>query len=194
MALEYAPIDYLFYPPGEEQVSRTGIIPYAIVEQEGQNGSQELWLLGTLPSGRLSDFGGSCLVTQGELPFECVIREVDEESNGLLTEEVRQTLEAAHELAVEQDQQVSNVHVWRWVNRNRPEDTQYLIFAEVDYNALADIEQQFTGNEENTRIAWFDKEDLLENTTVEEFNTSIQKFLRRFGFMSQRSPRRRTQQ
>ena len=190
MSLEYASVDYLFYPPPGEQVSRSGFIPYSLLQVEGQDDPQEYWLLGTLPSGRFSDFGGGCLLTQGELPFECIVRKVEEESNGLLTEEVRATLEAAHELAVEQDQPISNVHVWRWVNRNRPEDIQYLVFAEVDYTALANIEQQFTGNEENTRISWFNKQDLLENTTVEDFNTSIQKFLRRFGFMSLRSPRR----
>ena len=190
MSLEYAPIDYLFYPPGNEQVSRSGIIPYTIFDIEGQDEPQEYWLLGNLPSGRLSDFGGGCLVTQGELPFECVVREVDEESNGLLTNTIRTSLEQAHERGVEQDQLVPDVHVWRWINRNRPEDVQYLIFVEVAYDDLANIEQEFTGNEENTRITWYNKQELLEEYTVEQFNTSIQKFLRRFGFTSQRSPRR----
>lgn len=181
MSLEYAPVDYLFYPPGDEQVSRSGVIPYAFIDVEGQDEPQEVWLLGTLPSGRYSDFGGGCLITQGEIPFECIIREVEEESNGLLTEQIRTRLEQAHKIAVERDEDDPGVIVWRWVNRKRHEDIQYLIFVEVDYNALANIEEDFTGNEENTKISWFYRQDIFENTTVKDFNTSIQKFLRRFG-------------
>ena len=181
MALEYASIDHLFYPPLGEQTSRAGIIPYAIVE-DGQ--PHEMWLLGTLPSGRFSDFGGGCLVTQGELPFECTIREVDEESNGLLTIPIRTALEAAFETNVEHNQPVSGLHVWRWVNLRRPEEIQYLIFLEVDYNTLASIGEEFTGNEENVSIDWYEKQDLLDNYLVGNFNTSIQKFIRRFGFQS----------
>lgn len=188
MSLEYATVDYLFYPPPNEETSRAGIIPYANVDVDGE--LVEMWLLGELHSRRLSDFGGGCLVTNGETPFECLLREVDEESNGLLTETIRERLDTIFKLVEEEHQDVEGIHVWRWVNRNRPEDIQYLIFLEVDYNSLRNITVEFNGNEENRSIDWYERDALYRERNVQDFNSSIQKFMRRFDFNSQ-SPRRK---
>lgn len=175
MALEYASIDYLFYPLLDEETIRSGIIPYANI-----NG-RESWLLGILKSGRFSDFGGSCLITAGELPFECAVREVDEESNGLLTEIVTTRLTNAFNESHLKEQPPQGVHIWRWVNLKRPTQIDYLIFLEVDYEPLANIHDQFEGNEENVSLDWYDREELMEQASIDDFNTSIQKYMRRFG-------------
>lgn len=179
MTLEYAEIEYLYYPPSGEETSRAGVIPYTYVNLPDSDEMEELWLLGTLPSGRFSDFGGGCLITKGETPYECILREVDEESNGLLTDEIRDTLDLAFDQGIERDEPVDTIHVWRWVNQRRTEDVSYLVFIYVDYNNLADIGERFEGNEENTSIGWYGRDEILD-LPVTEFNTSIQKFMRRF--------------
>lgn len=179
MPFEHASIDHLFYPPLGEKTSRAGIIPYAILD-----GPEEYWLLGTLPSGRLSDFGGGCFIPIGEIPYECMIKEVDKESNSLLTRTIQKVLGNAFEQGIEHGQEVDYVRVWRWVNRNRPEDISYLCFVKVDYEQLADISRDFTENEENTSLEWYSLRELIDNYTVKDFNTSIQKFIRHLGFRS----------
>lgn len=171
MPLTQGNINELFYPQGE--TVRSGVIPYTYVTYP--NGESEiLWLMGTLVSGRYSDFGGSCYPSKGETPYTCMLREVDEESNGLLTEPVRQVLEKAFH-----EQKENGVRVWIWINERRPEVKSYLVFVYLDYYPLANISQEFTENEENISINWYNAKEILK-VPITEFNTNIQKFIRYF--------------
>lgn len=189
MSLDYVTIHYLYLPEEKEVIKRIGVIPYSrlIIDD---NQVKEYWLLGTLPSGRFSDFGGSCLVERGETPLDCLLREVDEESDGLVTPIITEALEEAYEKGVVEGKETPQLHIWRWTNRNQPHIHEYLIFVEVDYEPLADIGEIFPGNKENDSLGWYDKEELLQTALTIDFNTSIQKFMRRFGFKTPKSPRR----
>ena len=71
------------------QMVRSGIIPYLIHENKIH------WLLGSFhdyPNEILMDFGGSCVTKRGanenKSPFGCAIQELEEESKGLLTQNI----------------------------------------------------------------------------------------------------------
>lgn len=185
MSLERVHVESLFYPGQGENITRSGIIPYTRINNLETDEVEELWLLGTLPSGRLSDFGGGCNILEGELSYECIIREVDEESNGLLTDVVARSLDDAFVRGIEKDEDINDLIIWRWKSRQQKgKDTtnvDYLVFIPVDYEELAEIGEQFEGNEENTSINWYYAAD-LERESVMNFNTSIQKYLRKFGW------------
>ncbi len=183
MSMIRASINEIFYPLPETHVTRTGVIPFALSEDT------EFWLLGRLvKSNRYSDFGGQCLVTIGETPYECLLREVEEESNGLLNEEIKNKLDSIFEAVDIHHQDVDDqIIVWKWINRNNPQDLSYLIFIELDNPDLVDITDRFEGNEENRLIGWYDLKYLQETATISDFNTSIQKYLRQLGLFKKTS-------
>ena len=80
--LAQVPVDDLF--SYRSQIKRAGVIPYSSYQNE------IFWLMGISNSRRLSDFGGSC--NEGETPIGCLLREVEEESTGVLTGLVRDSI------------------------------------------------------------------------------------------------------
>lgn len=74
---------FVYFPEG----IRAGVIPYAIVEGE------IYWLMGNNKYNRWSDFGGGCKISKRETPYSCLIREATEETNGLLTEAIKSSIE-----------------------------------------------------------------------------------------------------
>lgn len=175
MSLQYVTVEYLFDPTS---ASRCGVIPYA----PSTDTRPEMWLLGTLPSGRLSDFGGSCL--PGSIPIECLIQHVELETNGLLVDPIADSIDAAMAKFESGDDSPTGLHSWKWINQRRSDDFSYLLFVPVDYTSLESIGSSFQGNEDATKIQWYSKDYLIQTTRVSGYNTSIQKFLRRFGFSS----------
>lgn len=188
MSLDYVTIHYLYFPEIKEVINRIGVIPYSRIKVDDE--IKEYWLLGTLHSGRLSDFGGTCLTEKGETPLDCLLREVDEESDEILTQYIISALEEAYQRSVVENKETPQLHIWRWSNRNQRNKYEYLIFIEVEYEQLADINERFKGNQENVSLDWYDKDELLKTTLTSNYNTSIQKFMRRFGFNTPKSPRR----
>ena len=147
--------DLVSYHP---QVKRAGVIPYAVLNME------IVWILGVSPLGRLSDFGGGCNSSRGETALECILRETDEESSGLLTEPIRQSIENRQGLIV-----------WRSRSRVGP-PYRYILFAPIPYY---DYMLNFKPNSEVTRLVWVRQTEALDpRTRIEVFHTPLHQYIR----------------
>lgn len=152
--LALVPVDELFtYHP---QIKRAGVIPYAIYQNE------IFWLMGISNFNRLSDFGGGC--NEGETPIACLLREVEEESSGVLTEIVRDSISKRDGLIL-----------WRSRSRVGP-PYRYFLFAPIPYG---DFTSSFKPNSEVKNLVWV-KQSEATSTKVQMkiFQTSLHQLLR----------------
>ena len=119
---------------------RSGVIPYATID------GHIYWLMGSYKDGRggniLSDFGGGCKISRGEQSVTCLLREVDEESSGLLTPIIEDAIQSSDKLTI-----------FRAQSRNpkSPPNYRYLIFVEIPY---LDYAKDFRPNEELDDMLW----------------------------------------
>lgn len=128
-------------------VIRAGIIPYTFINND------IYWLMGINVRGKLSDFGGGRHVKHEELPVNCILRELDEETSGVLTNYVQQSIENGESLAL----------FGRYNRKGNLND--YLLFAPIaflDYNAL------FKRNAEILQLIWISQKHVLEADRLHE--------------------------
>ena len=155
--LSLVPIEeILTYHP---EVTRAGVIPYSEV------GSEVYWLMGVSPTGRLSDFGGGCRPSKGEIAVNCLLRETHEESSGLVTEPVRQSIGAGRGLIV-----------WKARSRAGP-PYRYLLFAPIVYY---DYSTLFRPNSEVVRLIWVRQSEAINpQTDIQIFHSPLHQYIRR---------------
>jgi alkylated DNA repair dioxygenase AlkB len=152
--LALVPVDELFvYHP---QVKRVGVIPYAIYQNE------IFWLMGVSNLARLGDFGGGS--NEGETPIACLLREVEEESSGVLTGTVRDAIGRREGLIL-----------WRSRSRTGP-PYRYFLFAPIPY---ADYTPAFKPNSEVGSLVWVRQSEATSSRVqLDIFQTSLHQLLR----------------
>jgi hypothetical protein len=152
--LALVPIDELFiYHP---QIKRAGVIPYAVYENE------IFWLMGISNLDRLGDLGGGR--NEEETPIACLLREVDEESSGLLTGTVRDAIGRREGLIL-----------WRSRSRVGP-PYRYFLFAPIPYQ---DFTSAFKPNREVKSLIWVRQSEATSSKVqLEIFQTSLHQLLR----------------
>lgn len=89
-----------FPPPGI--VIRAGVIPYTITLE------QRYYLLGLFPDKIYTDMGGGCKTSRHERPIDCLVREIEEETDPETAKVVITTL----------THQLSQIEVWRQTGDN----------------------------------------------------------------------------
>ena len=150
----------------DQTVTRSGIIPYVILN------NQVHWLMTRAISGRLGDFGGQA--NSGETAFECAFRELNEESSGLLTHMIYQTMS---EIA-QDPTRWSQIQVWRARTRQAPYKYRYLTLVPI---AAADYNTSFRPNAEVLALLWITQGYVLDQLIpIDSFLTTIQQFIRFF--------------
>ena len=153
---------YEFNPRGR----RAGVIPYAIV-----NG-RAYWLMGLNTYQEFqdmkivwSDFGGGCRLGLGELPLNCLLRETDEESSGVLTDVIQNGIINGNPL------------VWRSFSR-RGFPTGYFVLVEIPY---AEYWRDFIPNEEISALVWLPDDEILNpEVDIMKFHEPIRGFIEEF--------------
>lgn len=88
--------DELYHPPFGI-VIRAGVIPFIVNNQE------RYYLLGLFPDHVFTDMGGGCKTSRYERPIDCLLREVNEETDSTTAQVVIDTLA----------NQTKNIEVWR---------------------------------------------------------------------------------
>lgn len=120
---------FVYFPEGV----RAGVIPYAVV------GDDIYWLMGNNKYNVWSDFGGGCKLSKRETPYSCLLREADEESNGVLTETLKASIERGEGLYLWAARSVKGVVV------------DHLLFVPIPYQEhLPELE----GNPEMDYLLW----------------------------------------
>ncbi|ALX27532.1 putative NUDIX hydrolase [Golden Marseillevirus] len=125
----------------QDGVIRVGVIPFVRIAK------REYWLMTRQPDGKFSDFGGGRKRT--ETLEEALLREVDEESSGLLTKIV------ADRLARKQ-----KITVLRARNGVRGDRGAFFLMMEVPYIE----ESRFKPNKEVSEIRWIEKQKVIAGT------------------------------
>lgn len=144
---------------------RSGIIPYGIDEN-----NDIYWLMGTptYDYDLLSDFGGGCKTGRGENGYQCALRELNEESSGLLTEPVRNVIQA----------QTNLIKIWRYHPKNNPTVNQFLTFVPIDFS---DYPERFIPNKEVAAIDWYHESELIgPDVEIKGFHQPIRRFIKYF--------------
>lgn len=141
----------------DKSASRVGIIP--IINVEGDN----YWLLGQFhdyvktPDPILSDLGGQC--EKSENSYDCLFRELREESNEKLTNLIRRNLEDAVENR-------SWMQIYKGFHGGKSPDTIYFIFVNTEYNEFLNNPRLYTENTGKTgesfgSRSFYNQQDLL---------------------------------
>lgn len=145
----------------DQSVIRSGVIPYTVINNE------IFWLMGIDRYGRLGDFGGGCRSSKKETAYSCCLREIDEESSGLLTKQI--------------ESQIRNkigVFVWRARSRKDPPIYRYLLFVPIIFQ---DVVTKFKPNYEVFALQWIRQNEVLNSKVdIYLFLTSIRPYIRHF--------------
>ncbi len=94
-------LDELYYPP-RGIVIRAGVIPFIVSNEE------RYYLLGIFPDNVFTDMGGGCKTSRRERPIDCLLREINEETDSVTAQVVTDTL----------SNQNKNIEVWRQTARS----------------------------------------------------------------------------
>ena len=152
---------------------RSGVIPYTTINNE------IYWLMGISKHYLWSDFGGGCKVAKGETPYLCLIRETNEETNGLLTKVVKDSIERKE-----------GVFVWAAYDGNG-NVIEYLVITPIPYQDYEDI---FVSNSEILNLVWVPQSEILTNyTNINLFHPPIKRYItafRRYGETSSLIPKK----
>ncbi|AVR52956.1 NUDIX hydrolase [Marseillevirus Shanghai 1] len=150
----------------DKGVIRVGVVPYVAV------GKRQYWLLAQQGDGRISDFGGGRKRT--ETLVDALLREVTEESSGLLTNIVKEALEkqkdaiVLHSCCGKQNQIGGYIILLRIemvdIGKFRPnKETKGLLWMEKtrvlrhrpgSFNRSITQYMKFLANEENKNMSW----------------------------------------
>lgn len=98
---------------------------------------------------RLSDFGGGRKVSKGESPIDCMEREVEEETGGLLTPQIRESIEREDGLIL-----------FGAYSRKNDTLTDLLMLVPIPYY---DYPSCFVSTEEIKSIRWMPREKVIES-------------------------------
>ena len=139
--------------------NRVGVIPYSIADD------RIYWLMGISKHYQWSDFGGGCQTRKKETAYQCLIREVDEESSHSLTREVEESIEQGEGLFL-------------WLARNRQGAiADYLLFVPIAYSDYSDFEP----NDEISHLVWLPQDVILNSfLPVQLFHSPIQRYINAF--------------
>ena len=158
--LSIVPIDEIFR--NDINVLRAGVIPYTIINNE------IYWLMGKSNTGRLGDFGGGCKSSKKETAYQCLIREVQEESSGILTGAIYEAI-----------QRKEGVIVWASRSRKDPPLFRYLLLVPMPFSNI--YMKNFKPNPEVQYLCWIRQKDVLNpNVDLDVFLTSIHQYIKHF--------------
>nr|WNL49847.1 NUDIX hydrolase [Marseillevirus sp.] len=138
----------------DEGVIRVGVVPYVLV------GKRQYWLLAQQGDGRISDFGGGRKRT--ETLVDALLREVTEESSGLLTDSVKNAIQKQRDALVlhsccGKQNQIGG----------------YIIWLRIDMVDIA----KFRPNKETKGLLWMEKTRVLKHRPG-SFNRSITQYMK----------------
>ncbi|AMQ10796.1 putative NUDIX hydrolase [Brazilian marseillevirus] len=122
-------------------VIRVGVVPFIRI------GEREYWLLTQQPDGNYSDFGGGRKRT--ETLEEALLREVEEESSGLLTDVIRKALKNKRKISV--------LKANNGIHGNRGG---FFLTLEIPFVDIT----KFKPNSEVGKIRWIEKNKVLNGT------------------------------
>nr|WRK65152.1 NUDIX hydrolase [Marseillevirus futianmevirus] len=138
----------------DEGVIRVGVVPYVAV------GRRQYWLLAQQEDGRISDFGGGRKRT--ESLTEALLREVTEESSGLLTDTIKDAL-----------QNQKDAIVLRSCCGKQKQICGYIILLRISMIDTA----KFRPNKETKGLLWMEKSRVLRHRPG-SFNRSITQYMK----------------
>ncbi|AHA46062.1 putative NUDIX hydrolase [Insectomime virus] len=151
------------FEKNEADVIRVGVIPFIRIHK------REYWLMTQQPDGKFSDFGGGR--KRGETLDGALLREVEEESSGLLTEVVRKALKDKRNIG----------RVLRANNGIRGDRGGYFLTLEIPFVDIT----KFKANDEVKKIQWIEKSKVL-NGTWSFVNRSIVQYTKFLYFEERR--------
>ncbi|ALH06920.1 putative NUDIX hydrolase [Port-miou virus] len=129
------------FDKNDSEVIRVGVIPFVRI------GKREYWLLTQQPDGKYSDFGGGRKRT--ETLEQALLREVEEESSGLLTKLIERRLSEKKGITV--------LRARNGIHGNRGGFFLTLEIPHVDIT-------KFKANDEVKKIRWIEKSKVLDGT------------------------------
>lgn len=161
--------DELYHPP-PGVVIRAGIIPYII------HNEQRYYLLGLFPDRIFTDMGGGCKTSRSERPIDCLVREINEETDPITAKVVIRTLfeQSDHLEAWRQTAQTFRDYGYPFRQRQSGPIYRYYVFLKID-----DPEMKLGGltcKEEVESYHWV-SDDELKAYPNQAFSSSCRDFL-----------------
>lgn len=138
-------------------VNRAGVIPYAV------HNNEIYWLFGVGSDGKLHDFGGGRKRSKDETPIKGLLREVHEESSGVLTGNITEAIAAGEHLSLWKAEKDSRV-------------TDYLLLAPIPYWSYGLV---FYANSEIRQLKWILQSTVL-SLDINDFADPLRRYIRKF--------------